>query len=462
MSSWIVAKFGGSSLADEHGFRTVGKRVAKNTDMRVIVVSAPGKIKVPGPGSTQTNDTKVTDRLLQIARKARTCEPLEEDIAGVEGIYRNIEDGLGMGDEARVSGRIRETVLGRAERLAEDDAPVAALGEEFNARLMAGYLKMIGVNACYLDPADAAFLVSRSGNQNYVRDEDYPAIRSRVQDVLDNGGRVVFPGFYGYDSGGVIRIFGRGGSDYTGAVLASVLQAGLYQNFTDTNGIRSVEPSIAPDAPVIPFMTHRELNELTLGGKFGVFQYEAAVPISTYGIPTQVLNTFEESSGTYILPQVGSGERGITGIVHRGEFLAFEVVKSGVANTVGFFTGMLGLFTDMKISVEHAPSSINDISVVVRRESMESAGVSIAQLVARIRNATAPQDIKVHELSAVAIVGEGISRTPGLAKGIFDVLDGAGINAPFYSQLGVSFILWLRNGDGEKAAKAVYEAYFKS
>jgi aspartate kinase len=459
MSSLIVAKFGGSSLADDKSFLTVRKRLERNTDMRVIVVSAPGKTKSPGPGAP-VNGVKVTDRLLKIAEKARRNDPIEEDIEGVERIYRRIEEGLGMGSQ--ISGRIRETVLERVGKLAEDDAPVAAIGEEFNAHLMADYLSAIGVKACYLDPADAGFLVSRVGNQNCVRDEDYPEIRRRVQDALDNGGRIVFPGFYGYDAEGAIRTFPRGGSDYTGAVLAAALHAGLYQNFTDTDGIRAVEPSVATDAPVIRTMTHRELIELTLGGKFGVFQYEAAVPLSIHRIPTQVLDTFEPASeGTYILPQVGSSERGITGIVHRGEFLAFEVVKYGIANVIGFFDSLLRPFGDAGISVEHAPSSTNDISVIVRKQSMESAGVGIAQLVARIRNATAPQDIKVHELSAVALVGEEVSRTPGLAKGIFTVLNEAGIEVPFHSHQGVSFILWLRNGDGQKAAKSLYEAYFK-
>ncbi len=459
MSSLIVAKFGGSSLANADCFKTVGMRVTKNTDMRIVVVSAPGKTK--GSNSGQANDIKVTDRLLHIVEKARKKQPLEDDIAGVERVYRDIEGGLGMG--AKISGRIKETVLGRVKMLADDDAPVAALGEELNARLMADYLNMIGVKACYLDPADAAFIVSRTGNQNYVRDEDYPAIRSRVQDVLGNGGRIVFPGFYGYDSGGAIRTFARGGSDYTGAVLASALHARLYQNFTDTNGIRVVEPSIDPDAPVIRRMTHRNLIELTQGGKFGVFQYEAAEPISIYGIPTQVLSTFEESSeGTHILPEVDRSEHGITGIVHRGEILAFDVVKYGIANAVGFFDSLLRPFRDAGISVEHAPSSVNDISVIVRRQSMENAGMGIGEVVAKIRNATSPREIRVRELSEVAIVGEEASGAPSLAKGIFDALYDAGIDVPFHSHQGVSFILWLRNGDGQKAARALYEAYFKS
>lgn len=453
-------------MATGSSFALAAQRVARNDDMRIIVVSAPGKVNGTNDpeGRMQSDGVKVTDRLLAIAKKARANEPLEEDIRALERRYEGIEDSAGIGAGERVSSSIRNSVLGRAAALDPDrrnDAALAALGEEFNARLFASYLRLNHIRARYLDPSDAGFTVSCENGRVFIGEEMYQTIRGKVQRALDDGERIVFPGFFGYDSGGAMRTFPRGGSDYTGSVLAAALDAGLYQNFTDTDGIRVVEPSIAQDAPVIRAMTHRELTELTLGGAFGVFQYEAAVPLAINGVLTQVLNTFDLSSkGTYILPQVGSSEREVTGIVHRGEFAAFEIVKYGIANAVGFFRDLLEMFSQMKISIEHAPSSTNDISVIVRKRSMEEAGLGSGEVAERIRREMRPHDLRVHAISEVAMVGEELSRTRGLGTRILSAVSEAGVNVPYHSHQGISFILWLRNGDAETAARAIYKSQF--
>lgn len=465
MSSLIVAKFGGTPMGTAHGFRLASERIRKNSDMRVVVVSAPGKINDSNDPAhaLARSGRKVTDVLIGIAGKAKSSIPLEEDIRVVENRYRDIESELQIPDQKRVSGTVGDTLRSRLEMCNDGNpnAPVVALGEEFNARLFSAYLNAIGIRADYLDPRDAGIVVSDYLGTKYVRADHYEEIRRRIQMALDEGRRVVVPGFFGYDDLGAIRTFQRGGSDYTGSVLAAALQAGLYQNFTDRDGIQVVEPSIDPDAPVMRLATHRELAELTLGGAFGVFQYEAAVPLATNRVSAQILDAFDQTStGTYILPQTGDRNNAVTGIVHRGEFVAFEIVRYGVANEVGPFAGVLDMFGDLGISIEHAPSSTNDISIIVRKRSIEEAGLTIERIVKRIRDTFSPHDLKIHELSAVAIVGEGINNALGLGKEVFEAVATAGVNIPYHNHAGITFMLWLHNGDALKAAKALYQRFF--
>jgi aspartate kinase len=477
----IVAKFGGTSMATGRSFEIVGKRIAKKEDMRVIVISAPGKI-------TDANDPekacgrdpiKVSDRLLTIARKGRGGEPLEEDIHALENRYRLIEDSLGMGDEERVSPTIKEAVAQRIAAVGRIDekhtGPVAALGEELNARLFAAYLRRTGVPAAYLDPRDAGFEVRIDNDKAGIDPARYPAIRAMVQKALDKGERIVFPGFFGYDSAGMVRTFARGGSDYTGSVLAAAMDANEYENFTDTEGIRAAEPSIDPDAPMIRAMTHRELTELTLGGAFGVFQYEAAVPLAIKGVATRVLNTFDEdSTGTLILSDSGisifmarlnwlgdhAAMRDITGLVQRGEFVAFNILRYGMENEVGAFERVIGLFREMGISIEHAPSSTNDISIIVRKKGLADAGVHEGDVLERIRERIRPHRLMPQYLSAVAIVGERLGQSRDTLKRIFSAVSDAGLSVPRPTQQGISLTLWFNNGDAEKAAKAIYRECF--
>jgi aspartokinase len=218
-----------------------------------------------------------------------------------------------------------------------------------------------------------------------------------------------------------------------------------------------VEPSIASDAPVIRVMTHRELTELTLGGAFGVFQYEAAVPLAINGVVTQVLNTFDEGSkGTTVLADVGAGGRDVTGLAQRGEFVAFDILKYGMENEVGAFERVIGLFREMGISIEHAPSSTNDISIIVRKTSLADAGVEECDVIGNIRERINPHRLVPHYLSAVAIVGERLGQNPDTISRIFSAIRNAGVSTPRPTQQGISLTLWFNNGDAEKAAKAIY------
>jgi len=452
-------------MATGMSFEIAGKRIMKEENMHVIVVSAPGKITdLNDPGKACERDpVKVTDRLLTIARKGRGGEPLEEDIHALERRYGIIEESLGMGEGERVIPLIKDAVLTRIASLDRDNpknnGPVAALGEELSARLFASYLRRMGVRAVYLDPHDAGFEVNTDSGKVSIDPGQYAAIRGRMQKILDGGERIVFPGFFGYDDEGRIRTFARGGSDYTGSVIAAALGANLYQNLTDTNGIRMVEPSIDPDAPFIRSMTHRELTELTLGGAFGVFQYEAAVPLAIHKVVTQVLNTFDErSAGTLILPETGDNDMDVIGLVQRGEFLAFDILRYGMENEVGAFGRVIGLFKEMGISIEHAPSSTNDISVIVRRKSLDDAGVEERDVVGIIRERIEPHRLASRYLSAVAIVGERLGQNQDTVRRIFSAISDAGITAPLPMQQGISLMLWFKNGDAERAAKAIYEA----
>ncbi len=456
MSSLIVAKFGGTSMATGHSFRLVAERIRRNKDMRLIVVSAPGKINnLNDPSHVLSRDTaKVTDALLGIVAKSKSGQPLEKNIYELGNRYGAIEDELRIPDEKRVSQTVDRLIRSRLARCnhRNPDAPVAALGEELNARLLANYLHSIGICADYLDPIDAGILVSGYHGVQYVRPDHYETIASRVRAVLTGERRLVVPGFFGYDEYGDIKTFQRGGSDYTGSVLAAALHASLYQNFIDLDGIHAVEPSIDPNAPTVRGMTHRELTELTLGGAFGVFQYDAVVPLAVNGIPVQVLSTFEDDSvGTHIVSKVGSHNKQIAGIVHRGEFVAFEIVNFGIANEVGSFVGILDLFGKLEISIEHAPSSTNDISIIVRKSSLEKAGLTTDEIIRKITAEFSPFSISAHELSAVAIIGEGINKVPGFGRRVFTAVESEGVTIQYHSYAGISFILWLKNGDAAKA-----------
>ena len=119
MSSLIVQKYGGTSMATAHSFKLVGERVARNNDARVIVVSAPGKITDSNDPShaVPRDSVKATDALLRIAGKARWGEPLTDEIAGLKRRFTLIEEGLQMPADRCVSPLVETKVLERVKML---------------------------------------------------------------------------------------------------------------------------------------------------------------------------------------------------------------------------------------------------------------------------------------------------------------------------------------------------------
>ena len=230
------------------------------------------------------------------------------------------------------------------------------------------------------------------------------------------------------------------------------------------DGIFAVEPEVAKGAPLITTMTHDEATELTLGGKFGILQYGATVPLSQYQIVTNVLNTFnDESQGTFILPQKGREGNSVTGIVYRGDNVAFEINKPGIANLVGFMEGLTGLFRKMGISIEYPISTTTIITVVVKKESIEKAGLKDqGQVVQRLREEIKPKDILTQDLGVVAVVGEGLSWAKDAQSRIQRAIENAGISRPMSQHAGITTTLWTAGGQGLEAAKAIYNEFFSN
>ena len=459
MASLTVAKFGGTSVATAHSMRIVAKRLQRNNDARVIVVSAPGKVNQRNDPSNEfgTDKIKMTDRLIRIKKEGL----VEEEVTAIERRFSMLEQGLGV--EPVISPRIREYL---AKRLEENQGPaIDSAGEYFNGPLFAEVLSSHGMKAMFLEPADAAMILEQEGGRYVVPEKQFSDIKRKVLRYVDEGYRVVMPGFYGYDREGRIQTFERGGSDYSGAIIAAALDAGLYQNFTDVDGIFAVEPEVAQNAPLIITMTHNELTELTLGGKFGVFQYAATVPLLNHRVVTQVLNTFnEDSEGTYVLPQRGKEGNAVTGIVHRGHFIGFEINKPGIANLVGFLENLAGIFASMGrgISIEAPLGSTNRMIIIVKEENIQKAGLSISDVVQTLRDRLDPQDVMTHPVSTVAVVGQGLSWIRGAGRRILEAVERAEVDVPIQQQFGITTTLWAKNGDGLKAARAIYNEFFNN
>ncbi len=458
MQNLVVKKYGGTSAATAHSFRLMSTQVEtaiKGGESPVVVVSAPGKVNDRNdPEKILPRDLpKVTDLLIKLA-----ANPSEENIAQLERRFRVIEEGLNLGANVNEA-EYREKIAQRTS-LNRGVNPVAALGEEWNAYLLARHLRAIGINAQFIDPTEAGLVFEKRNGVNEVNESLYPIIRRTIEALVSEGVVPVIPGFYSRDAQGNVDVFNRGGSDKSAAIIAAAIGA-RFDMYTDIDGIKVVEPEIAKNAPKIERMSARALSELTLGGAFGVVMHEATIPLLRRGVTMRVLDTFDSNgSGTLVLPTVDANEREITGIVARGDYHQITVRSARSANVQAYIARVAGEFAAAGISIEGVSSSVNETTVLVKAASMKDARIASNELCQRL-SAEFDTDVPVTERrgNLVALVGEGVNT--GTMRRVFGALDRAHLEPQSFQKQGITTILEFVNGAAKDAAQAIYREFFE-
>ena len=213
-----TAKFGGTSLADAARFRQVKRIVSADPELRFVVVSAPGK--------RSAEDKKVTDLLYDCHAAVKTGADPEAAFAPVAARFRQIAQELRLGIDLEAELRQIENDL----RSGASAAYCASRGEYLSGRMLAALLGWP-----FLDPAELHFFDADGVPQHKLAEQ---ALMRRLRDME----RAVMPGFYGGGADGRIHTLPRGGSDISGALLASASGSDAYENWTDVPGIFRADP----------------------------------------------------------------------------------------------------------------------------------------------------------------------------------------------------------------------------
>ena len=272
--------------------------------------------------------------------------------------------------------------------------------------------------------------------------------------------KAVIPGFYGAYADGRIKTFSRGGSDITGSIVARALKADLYENWTDVSGFLVTDPRIVENPQVVDVITYRELRELAYMGA-SVLHDEAIFPVRKAGIPINIRNTNKpEDPGTMIVATTSQKSKfTITGIAGKKGFATVSIDKELMNTQVGFFRKVLSVFEENNISVEHIPSGIDTMCVILDQEVFQKK----EQLVlSGIQRAVEPTDLQVHtDLALIAVVGRGMRETRGTAGRVFSALAHANINIRMIDQGSseLNIIIGVKNEDFETAVKAIYDIF---
>lgn len=439
MSEAIVTKFGGSSVSNGEQFRKVKKIIEKDKNRRFVVVSAPGK--------SEEEKHKVTDLLLMCYQLASHKLNFEEIYSIVRKRYLDIRDDLGLDIEIEKDlDRIYDEIADNP-----DSDFAASRGEYLNGKLMADYLGFQFVDAADLILIDDEKTLGKTCN-------DF------LKKPLDSEKSYVIPGFYGSDKDGNIKTFSRGGSDITGAIIACGVEAKLYENWTDVSGFLIADPTIVNDSKPIEVITYGELRELSYMGA-SVLHEEAVFPVREKEIPIRILNTNRpEDSGTLIIADnlAKKDSKIVTGIAGRKDYTVVRVEKTHMSEDLSFYRKLISVFETNDIRIEHMPTSIDTVSIVVRSNQLEGKERKIKEEISIYCN---PEKIVVSKgLAIIAVVGRGMISAKGTSARIFTALAKNDINIRMISQSSgeLNIIVGVENEDFEDAIRAIYKDFYKN
>lgn len=433
----IVAKFGGSSLASAVQIKKAADIIHADPARRYVVASAPGKCPEA--------DKKVTDMLYRCYDLAESGADFTAALDEVRQRFADILSGLGLDFalDAEIE-IIRAHLAGHPER-----DYMASRGEYLNSKILAAYLGYAFV--------DARDYVSFSDKGDLEPLKTYDAL-GRALAKID---RAVVPGFYGALSDGTIHTFSRGGSDVSGAIVAKAVNADLYENWTDVSGMLVTDPRIVRDPKPIDFITYKELRELSYMGA-SVMHEDAVFPARRAGIPINIRNTNRpEDPGTMIVSRVPASAEGkvITGIAGGKGFSSVTIEKAMMNGEIGYAAEVLEIFASYGISLEHLPSGIDTLSVIVASRELEPHR---QQVMDDIRSIPGADVVSIEDnLAMVAVVGHGMVCTKGTAARIFSALAGANVNIRMIDQGSseLNIILGVNDSDYETAVRAIYEEF---
>lgn len=433
-----VSKFGGTSLASAEQFKKVKEIILSDESRQYVVPSAPGK--------RYSSDTKVTDMLYkchQLYSEGLDFKPTFDIICNrYEEIVIDLKLDLDLTPHFN---EIFNTIV-KGTTLDY----VASRGEYLNGIILSEL-----INFQFIDAKDIIFF-------NEEGRLDLDKTKEIMRQRLSNSPYAVIPGFYGALPNGEVKIFSRGGSDISGAVVARAIKAEVYENWTDVSGLLIADPGVVNNPKPIDKITYRELRELSyMGAK--VLHEETIFPVLEAGIPINIRNTnIPTDPGTLILKhaEVNINKIPITGIAGKKDFTVIAIEKNQMNAQIGYVRKLLSIFEEYRVSFEHIPSGIDSVSVVVDDQQLQNG--KLETLVKEIKNQCCPDLLEVHpNMALVATVGHGMAYRPGIAATIFSALYEANVNIRMIDQGAseINIIVGIENEDFEKAIQVIYNAF---
>jgi len=437
----LVMKFGGTSVGNADRIINVANIVKFNIKRKpIVVVSAV---------------TKITDELIRLGKE---CAERKGDkiLGSIRDVHYGILEQLGIGKSLLKNDL--EELSNLANKTKSNEAidgqildHFQSFGEIMSSKIVAEQLNKIRINAKAFNSWDLGFVT----NSEFGNAEPLEASCQKLKSSIKSLNVIpVITGFIGKTEKGEITTLGRGGSDYTAAIIGAAVDADEIQIWTDVDGIMSTDPKIVKGAKTIEEVSFAEASELAYFGA-KVLHPKTILPAMRKNIPVKVLNSFNpKSKGTAIVKKAEKSKMAVKAIAYKKNITLFNIESTRMLGAYGFLARLFEVFAKHKKSVDVVSTS--EVSVSLTLEN----GGSIACILAELKEIA---DTKVYmNKSIICVVGEGMKSKLNIPVRTFSALAKSNVHIDMISmgasEINITFIVDSR--DAEKALKVLHKEYF--
>ena len=444
-------KFGGTSVGDVAAFERVFHIVSTQIERHpVVVVSAM---------------TKVTDALLAAFDTAKKGD-FADAFASLEPHFERhiqvsqqfIPDGApnafnGELDFAR--GELSDLLM----RVSRRSLPLQMLkdailsyGEQLSSRLLTEVLKAKGVNARQVDSRRLIVTDDEYGAATPIIDETNELVKLELEPLIAAGEVPILGGFIAASRSGETTTLGRGGSDYSAALVAAALNAGELQIWTDVTGVMTCDPRICGEARTIPVLSYEEAAELAYFGA-KVLHPKTIKPAVDHGIPVRVCNAFEPAAvGTMVLGESGEAPNKIKSIAHKKNITILRITSARMLGSYGFMSAVFQVFERYRTVIDVISTS--EVSIALTLDNTAEVDKIVAEL-GRLG------DVEVEPgYAVICVVGEGLRASTGLASKIFSTIDDVNIALVSHGASAVNLTFVIKEAVVSDVIKKLHGEFF--
>jgi aspartate kinase len=437
----IVMKFGGTSVADATAFDNVARIVASQREAApVVVVSAM---------------SGVTDALLAATNIASLYEVFERH-RSVSRELLGETTAAAFGErlsaaEQKITELLQAFEQRPAERKSLQDA-VVSFGEILSSALLAEVLNQRGIKARQVDARRCIITDEEHTSAAPLMAETFERSKSELLPVIESGAVPVLGGFIGATTQGVTTTLGRGGSDYTAALLGAALGASEIQIWTDVTGVLTADPRIVPEAQTIERLSYSEAAELAYFGA-KVLHPKTIQPAIESSIPVRICNSrAPRESGTLVGPQTETSSRTVKAIAHKTGVTTVQISSLRMLGAYGFLRALFEVFDRHRTVVDVVTTSEVSVSL-----SLDDAGA----LPAIVEELEQLGTVKVEKGRAIiCVVGEGLRGTPGIAARVFSTISDINVTLISQGASSINFTFAIEEERVKEAVTRLHEAFF--
>jgi aspartate kinase len=329
---------------------------------------------------------------------------------------------------------------------------VVSYGEQLSSRLLAEVCKAKGLNARHADSRRLIVTDDEHGSAAPIWNETERLIQLELQPLIDAGEIPVMGGFIAASRSGETTTLGRGGSDYSAALVGAALRASVIQIWTDVTGVLTTDPRIVPEAKTLPVLSYEEASELAYFGA-KVLHPKTIQPAVDYSIPVRVCNSHQpHEAGTMILAESGVSANKIKSIAYKKGITILRISSARMLGSYGFMSALFQIFERHRTVIDVISTS--EVSLALTIDNTDSLEQVVKDLERLGKVETEANN------AVICIVGEGLRTTSGLASKIFSTIKDVNISLISHGASSVNLTFVVKEAEVANAIKQLHKEFF--